>query len=436
MNSFRDIWNDVIEKLSEELTPVAMNTWFSDCEPVEFTDRRIVLQTSTEFKRDIITGRFSETIKSILSDLFCCEFEVVVLIPEEYDEFKKSGSTEDSTLPEALDYTFDRFIVGDSNKTAYAAAMAAAENPGGFYNPLFIYGNSGLGKTHLLLAVGHAIKEKNPYAKISYAKGDDFTNQFVNSLRYNQNEEFRQKYRNVDLLLVDDIQFISNKVKVQDEFFNTFNSLYEAGHQIVITSDRPPMEMSLLQDRLRTRFEGGLLVDVQPPDLETRIAIILNKSMRRGLVLAEEVVDYIASTLTADVRQIEGVINRLCVYSDLENTPIDITTVKRAIKDVMRTGVYIPTPEIIISETARYFNLSESDICGQSRAQGITLARQISMYLIRTLIPTMPLETIGTKFGGRNHSTVLNSTRKIESLLNDSEISSIVRDITSNINSH
>ena len=303
MNSLQEIWNEIIKILSRELTPTAMTTWFSDCEPVALEDCRLILHTSSEFKRDIISKRFADTIKAALSDLFSCEFDLLVLAGDELNEYMDKAK-EENILPEMAGYTFDRFIVGSSNKFAHAAAVAVADKPGKTYNPLFIYGNSGLGKTHLLLAIGHYIQETDPTKKIAYIKGDEFTIQMVKAIKDGTGEEFRSKYRNVDLFLVDDIQFIAGKRATQDEFFHTFNNIFEAGHQIVITSDRPPMEMSVLDDRLRTRFQGGLMADIQPPDLETRMAITRNKAAQRGLILSNEAVEYIAEKITSNIRQL------------------------------------------------------------------------------------------------------------------------------------
>lgn len=437
MDSLNDIWQSTLEQLrdNQQLTQTAINTWFFDCVPVELGDRRIILQTSTAFRRDIIQQRFVPILKTAFSDLFSLDdFDVVVLLENEIQDYLEKKKTDD-VLPEALDYTFDRFIVGNSNRWAHSAAMAVSENPGKAYNPLFIYGHSGLGKTHLLLAIGQAIREKKPATRIGYVKGDEFTNDMVHSLRTNTQEEFRNRYRKVDLLLADDIQFISGKEGVQEEFFHTFNAIFEAGHQIVLTADRPPKDMASLHDRLRSRFEGGLIVDIQPPDIETRMAIIRNKSQRLGLVLSDEVVDYIAENITANIRQIEGVVNRLTAYRDITNGAINITSVKRAIEDVIRTGVYIPTPDIIIQETGRYFGIESKEIKGQRRTKNTAMARQVAMYLMRTLT-NLSLEDIGEQFDNRNHSTVLSSTRKVEDLLRtDPEMPGIIRDITSNINS-
>ena len=435
MNSVNDIWDEIVKILSKQLTPTAISTWFSDCTPVEIDDCKLVLHTTTDFKRSIIISRFGDTIKAALSDLFSCDFDIMVLAGDEIHDFSIKKKAENS-LPEMEGYTFDRFIVGNSNKFAHAAALAVAERPGVTYNPLFIYGNSGLGKTHLLLAIGQEIHEKDPTKKIAYLKGDEFTNQLIRAIKDGTGEEFRTKYRNVDLFLVDDIQFIAGEQQTQNEFFHTFNNIYEAGHQIVITSDRPPLEMSLLDDRLRTRFEGGLMADIQPPDLETRMAIIRNKAAQLGLLLSDEAVEYIAENITANIRQLEGVIKRLTAYKEILDDVITIDSVKRAIKDVIKIGTYIPTPDIIIKETAKYYSLKEEDLRGQNRSKNTAMARQVSMYLIRSLT-NLSLKDIGTEYEDRNHATVLASIRKVEDLLKtDSSMAGIVRDITSNINSN
>ncbi len=435
MDSVAEIWKSVLDIISKDITPTAYNTWFADCEPVELEDCKLILHTTTDFKRGIIQTRFGGMIKSALSELFSCEFEVQILAGDELESYLSQKKSSEH-LPEMDGYTFDRFVVGPSNKFAHAAAVAVAENPGKAYNPLFIYGNSGLGKTHLLLAIGEEIHTRYPDKKIAYVKGDEFTNQMIQSIQSGTAEEFRRKYRNVDLFLVDDVQFIAGKEGTQEEFFHTFNNIYEAGHQIVITSDRPPLEMSLLDDRLRTRFEGGLMADVQPPDIETRMAIIRNKAAQLGMLLPDEVVEYIGENITANIRQIEGVVKRLTAYKEILNDTITINSVKRAIKDVIRIGVYIPTPEIIIEETARYYSLTGEDLRGQRRSKNIAMARQISMYLMRSLT-NLSLLDIGEQYEGRNHSTVLNSVRKVEELIKkDPEVASTVRDISSNINSH
>ena len=433
MNAITDIWEQIMKILSGKMSPTAINAWFSDCEPVELDNNCLVLQASSEFKKSIISERFGSFIKDALKELFYdADFEVLVLTKEERGKYREQRE-EENALPAMAGYTFDRFIVGPSNKFAHAAAVAVAEKPGQRYNPLFIYGNSGLGKTHLLLAIGQAIHEKNPTAKIAYLKGDDFTNQMVKSIKEGKAEEFRTKYRNVDLFLMDDIQFIAGKQQTQNEFFHTFNNIYEAGHQIVITSDRPPNEMSLLDDRLLTRFEGGLMADIQPPDLETRMAIIRNKASQLGLLLSDEAVQFIASKITANIRQLEGVIKKLTAYKEILNDVITIDIIKKVIDDVIGSTPEIPKPAVIIRETALYYSLKVEDLRGQSRSKNTTMARQMSMYLMRTLT-NMSLQDIGAEYSDRNHATVLSSIRKIEELMQkDPSMAAIVRDITSNI---
>ena len=437
MNSITDVWNSVLDILRQSVTETAMNTWFADCAPVELRDGRLTVCVPNDFKRGIINERFAESIRGALRELFSGNFELQILTKDELEEMEGEDGGESDPLPIVAGYTFDRFVVGPSNRFAHAAAVAVAEQRTKDYNPLFIYGNSGLGKTHLLLAIGHTIHSSDPSAKIAYIKGDEFTNQMIASLREGTAAEFRTKYRDVDLFLVDDVQFIAGKQATQEEFFHTYNNIYEAGHQIVITSDRPPIEMTKLDERLRTRFESGLMCDVQPPDVETRIAIIRNKATQLCMSLSDEVVEYIAESLTANVRQIEGVVNRLTAYRDLLNDDITIESVKRAIKDVIRMGEYLPTPDIIIEETARFYSLSPEEVRGQSRSKNVAMARQVAMYLIRTIIgSTIPLTEIGKEFDGRNHATVLSSIRKVENLLRaDPDMRATVRDISANINS-
>ncbi|MBQ9044613.1 MAG: chromosomal replication initiator protein DnaA [Oscillospiraceae bacterium] len=435
MNSLNEIWQSVMELISGELTQTAVKTWFSDCTPIEISDNVLVVHTTSDFKRDIIHTRFEELICGALYELFSAPIELKILAGnDELVEYQEKKPTSDE-IPEMAVYTFDRFVVGPSNKFAHAAAIGAAHNPGKVYNPLFIYGNSGLGKTHLLLAIGQYIRENDPNAVIVYVKSEDFTNELIRSIQIGAMEPFRQKYRYADLFLMDDVQFIAGKEQTQEEFFHTFNTLYEAGKQIVITSDRPPMEMNKLDERLLTRFEGGVLADVQPPDLETRMAIIRNKAAQFGMILSDEVVSYIAENITSNVRQLEGVVKRLTAYHDLMDSTITVDTVKRAIQDVIRTGVYIPTPAVIIEETARYYGLAGEAIRGKKQSKNIATARQVAMYLMRNLT-NLSLNAIGAECGGRNHATVLSSIRKIEDLLKtDPKMPGTVQDIMSNINS-
>ena len=433
INSLNDVWNEVIKALSKEMTPTAVATWFSECQPIDIDGSCLMVRIPSDFKRNIIYSRFGGTIRDVLSDLFSADFDFQLLLPEEADIYSETKK-ENDPLPEMAGYTFDRFIVGSSNKFAHAAALAVAEKPGESYNPLFIYGNSGLGKTHLLLAIGQYIREHHPEKKIEYVKGDDFTNQMVKSLKEGTAEEFRTRYRNVDLFLVDDIQFIAGKQSTQNEFFHTFNNIYEAGHQIVITSDRPPMEMALLDDRLRTRFEGGLMADIQPPDLETRMAIIRNKAAQLGLMLSDEAIEMIAEKITSNIRQLEGAIKALTAFKEILDRVITLDDVNTVINKIVVD--YNVQPDRIIRETARFFGLKEEDLRGQNRSKNTALARQIAMYLMRTLT-NLTLNEIGSEFEDRNHATVLSSIRKIEDLIKtDPKMASVIRDITSNINSN
>lgn len=434
MNSVRDIWEEVKKILSGELKQTTMDTWFSDCEPVSIDGMKLVLCVKNEFTKGIIQTRFSENIKSALNELFSCDFDVQILIPEELEGGDGINDHKGPLPDEAAAYTFDRFITGNSNRFAFGAAKAVAEHPGTRdYNPLFIYGNSGLGKTHLLFAIGQHVQQTQPEKKIAYVKGDEFTNRLMDSLQRRKMDEFRNEFRNVDLFLMDDVQFIAGKDSTQEEFFNTFNSIYEAGHQIVITSDRPPREMATLEERLRSRFEGGMMADIQPPDYETRVIIIRNKAAQLGLILSNESIEYIANNVTANIRQLEGVIKKLTAYREILNETITLDSVKRAIDDL--TVVMLPTPERILRETARYYNITEEDIKGQNRARTPAEARQVAMYLMRTLI-TISLSDIGKYFDNRNHATVLSSIRKIEELVRtDKSMTSKIRDISSNVNS-
>ena len=433
MNSLNDIWNSVLDSLGEGLTATSRATWFGDCTPVELVKNRLVVHTPTEFKREIIQSRYAPKLCEALSDLFSAEMRLVVLAGDELESYITETRTDD-TLPEVAGFTFDDFVVGPSNKYAHAAAVAVSENMGQVYNPLFIYGNSGLGKTHLLLAIGQSIHSRLPAAKIVYVKGDDFTNELVRAIQTGTTQDFRAKYRSADLLLMDDIQFIAGKPQTQEEFFHTFNSVYEANKQIVITSDRPPMEMNKLEDRIRTRLEWGLMADVQPPDLETRMAITRKKAAQLGMLLPDGVVEFIGENVTSNIRQLEGVVKKLTAYRDLLDVDdITIDAVKRAIKDMIRIGPYVPTADIIISETARYYGISEDAIRGQSRQKNTATARQVAMYLCRTLT-NMALTDIGHQFEDRNHATVLSSVRKIEDLVRSSpDMSATIRDINSNI---
>lgn len=436
MNSVSDVWKSVMELLGTKLTQTALSTWFDDCQAVDLLDDKLVIYTPSPFKRDIIENRFSKMLSDALMDIFSCQFEIMILSGDELEAYTKKTPTEDTGAHDGDNFTFDRFVVGSSNKFAHAAAMAVAAEETKSFNPLFIYGESGLGKTHLLYAIRNTIKKKHPNFHIVYVKGDDFTNELITAIQAGRSIEFREKYRKADLFLMDDIQFIAGKTSTQEEFFHTFNTLYEANKQIVFTSDRPPNEITLLTDRLKTRFESGLLADIQPPDFETRMAIIKNKAFELKLSLSDEVMTYIANNLTSNVRQIEGAVKKIMAYHDLIDDDINVTSVSRIIKDMFKENAeFIPTADVIIEETAKYFSLTAEELKSQRRSRNIAMSRQTAMYLIRKLT-NLSFKDIGNFFDGRDHTTVLTSVQKIEDRIKkDSQFNQTIKDITANINS-
>ena len=434
MNPAAEIWAKVIELMQTDMTATTINTWFDDASAVSLDENRFVLYSPTRFKRDIIASRYVPFIQNALHELFSADFDVIVLTEGEMDTLKTAKQS--NFLPGTEEYTFERFVVGSSNKFAHAAARAVADNPGQSYNPLFIYGESGLGKTHLLYAIANQIQREHPDYNIVYIKGDQFTNELIDAVRSGKNFEFRDKYRNADLFLMDDIQFIAGKDATQEEFFHTFNSLYENKRQIVLTSDRVPGDMVRLEDRLRTRFEWGLIVDVQPPDYETRFIITREKALELGIELPQDVVDYISENITNNVRQIEGTVKKIKAYHDLTGMPLDITNVSRAIKDMYKGKTQaIPTPDLIISEVCRFYSIDESTLRSTLKNKGTAEARQVAMYLIRKLT-NLSLPDIAKEFG-KNHTTVLYALKKVEQELPNSSngLQDNIRDITSNINS-
>ncbi len=433
MNSIEDIWQSVLELMGRELTPVAISTWFGECRAVGMTENSFTVLVPSEFKRSIIAVRFMAPLKEALGQIFAGDMDVYLVGEEDVEDAASARGVEETADPN--EYTFDNFVVGPSNKFAHAASLAVAEGQTTVYNPLFIYGESGLGKTHLLYAIRHEVARRHPEYNIVFVRGGDFMNELITAIQTGKNVEFREKYRSADLFLIDDIQTVAGKVSTQDEMFHTFNTLYESHKQMVFTSDRPPSEMPLLADRLRTRFEMGVQADIQPPDFETRAAIVRNKSMKLGLALSNDVVNYIAENMTANVRQLEGAVLKIRAQSDLMKTQLTVSEVSRMLKDMFKQkSSYVPTPEGIIEETAKYFSLSVKELRGQSRTKNTALARQIAMYEIRKLT-NLSLEDIGEIFEGRHHTTVLSSIQKIENKVAvDKEFNQMVRDITSNIN--
>lgn len=435
MNSVADVWDNVLSQLKGELSETTIATWFDELEAVDIQGNTFILHCSNDFKKGYIESLFMKNIKASLHDIFSTDFEVKILDDLDYAELKDNRPHRQSERFTSAEFTFETFVVGPSNKLAYAASVSVAEHPAQNYNPLLIYGDSGLGKTHLIYAIANVIRRNDPRSKIAYVKGDDLTNELVDAIREGKTAEMREKYRQADLLLVDDVQFIAGKKQTQEEFFHTFNTLYESGRQIVLTSDRPPREMTQLEDRLQSRFVSGLMVDVAPPDFETRLAIIKNKAAMLGVTLPDEVSDYIAENVTANVRQIEGTLNKILAYRDLLGDTVDEQAVGRAVKDMLKkSNEYIPSPQVIITYICKYYNLDEDVLRGQNRGRDVVNGRQIAMYLIRRMT-NLSLSDIGKEFGGRDHTTVLHSLDKVEKQMrSDPAFAEVVKEITTNIN--
>ena len=434
MYSSAYVWAKVLGLLESRLTPTVVSTWFDDAEVVELTGDKLVLYTPSAYRKDIINRRCLDYVKDAMRELFNMEVEVEVLDDTDMRAYRaKSSRTEPFEFNPQ--FSFDTFVVGPSNRFAHAAAIAVATAPAERYNPLLLYGQSGLGKTHLLYAIANEIRKKHPEFNIVYLKGDQFTNELIAAIREGKNVEFRSKYRNADLFLMDDIQFIAGKESTEEEFFHTFNTLYEAHKQIVLTSDRPPQEMNTLADRLRTRIEWGLLADIQPPDYETRMAIIKNKSDSMHLDLPDDVCTFIAENITNNVRQIEGTVKKIFAQHSLAGEAITVPSVQRMIKDMYKgKPETVPTVPLILAEVARYYSVDETQILSKRKTKGISDARSVAIYLCRSMT-SLSLPEIGQEFD-RDHSTVLYSVQKVEKSLKsgDDAIKTAVRDITANIN--
>ena len=429
------VWAKIINYLEERLGALTISTSFDDAEVVELNEEQLIIYSPNEFRREIIQRRYTQYIQDALREVFNSDAKLLVFGDEELNVYKSKG-TQKSAMDFNPQFTFDNFVVGPSNRFAHGAAVAVSNNPGQTYNPLFLYGPPGVGKTHLLYAIANGIRKGNPNANIVYIKGDQFTNELVSAIRDGKNIEFRSKYREADLFLIDDIQFIAGKETTQEEFFHTFNKLYEEHKQIVMTSDRKPSDMLTLEDRLRTRFEWGLLADIQPPDYETRMAIIKTKAVSLGLELNDEVCNYIAVNVTNNVRQIEGTVKKIMAYRDLNNMPLDLPNVSRAIDDMFKNeGNALPTPSLIISQVCKFYSIDETVLRGTLKNKGTAEARQVAIYLIRKLT-NLSTPDIGKEFN-RDHSTILHSINKVEATLKngDDTLQTHIRDITSNINS-
>ena len=429
------VWAKILGHLESTLGTVIVSNSFDDAEVVELNEEQLILYSPSEFRVEVIRRRYAQIIEDALKEIFDSNAKVIVFGDAEMKAYKEKDN-----VPTAMDFnpqfSFENFVVGPSNRFAHGAAIAVSNTPGQVYNPLFIYGPAGVGKTHLLYAIANGIRKNNPSANIVYIKGDQFTNELITAIQTGKNIEFRSKYREADLFLIDDIQFIAGKEATQEEFFHTFNKLYEEHKQIVMTSDRKPSDMAALEDRLRTRFEWGLLADIQPPDYETRMAILRNKAKSLGLNLSDDVCNYIAINVTNNVRQIEGTVKKIMAYRDLNNMPLDLPNIQRAINDMFKTeGNALPTPSLIVSQVSKFYSIDEAILRGSLKNKGTAEARQMAIYLIRKLT-NLSLPDIGKEFG-RDHSTILHSIRKVEMELKkgNTTLQDNIRDNTANINS-
>lgn len=442
-----ETWEKVLKILKVEImSEVSYNTWILGLKPIGMRNGVFMISVPNELTLDIINQRymllFKESIKHVLNQ--DVEVQCVVGEPESDDSKTEEEVQKDAIKPaqEAFGslnskYTFDSFVIGNSNRFAHAASVAVAESPANAYNPLFLYGGVGLGKTHLMHAIGHHIQANNPKAKVVYVSSEKFTNELINSIRYDKNLDFRNKYRNVDVLLVDDIQFIAGKESTQEEFFHTFNELYEARKQIIISSDRPPNEIPTLEDRLRTRFAWGLQADIQAPDFETRIAILKKKAEIEKYVVSSDVMVYIATKIKSNIRELEGALTRVIAYSSLTNNKnITVDLAAEALKDIISsTQTRSITIDLIQDVVANYYNLSVQELKSQRRTRNVAYPRQIAMYLSRKLTD-MSLPKIGDEFGGRDHTTVIHAYEKISAALkSDDSLASAIRIITKKVNS-
>jgi len=435
MESYFEVWSLVKDYCKGKVTETIYSLWLEPLTMVSFEDNKIVLLTS-EFKANIVKSKFMDLLNEAFEATM--GFPVEIEIVTETVQRKEERMDRAQELQDALnshELTFDNFIVGGSNKFAYAAAQAVASTPGQAYNPLFIYGNSGLGKTHLLNAICTEVRKNNPKSKIIYIRCEDFTNELIQSIERKTTTQFHDKYRTADILLIDDIQFLAGKTQTQEEFFHTFNNLYEENKQIVLTSDRPPKEIALLEDRIKNRFEWGLLADIQPPDIETRMAIIKRKASDLNLSLPDEVVQYIAEKIKNNVRQLEGAVKKLNALCTISGHEPSVILAQKAIKDILSDNQPLPvTIDKILNEVARTYGTSVDNILSEKRNANISKARQAAMYIVRE-ITSLTMEKIGEEFGGKHHSTVLYNIRECEKEMEEnSSTKSTIQGIINNIN--
>lgn len=412
-----DIWNDVLEILKKELDEHSFSTWVNTTKPLAYHDGTLVILTLNEFSRDWLETRFCALIRAYLEHKYSRNFTLRFVTPNGQENIFLPKNKQCQPLNPK--YSFNTFVVGNNNRLAHAAALAVSESPSKAYNPLFIYGGVGLGKTHLLHAIGNRVLQHEQNYKVVYVSSETFTNELINSIKDDETVEFRNKYRSVDVLLIDDIQFLAGKERTQEEFFHTFNTLHEADKQIIVSSDRTPREIPTLEDRLRSRFEWGLIADIQQPDLETREAILRKKAQLENIDVPADVISFVASNVKSNIRELEGALLRVMAYANLNQQEIDIEISQRALKNIL-SGNHkkILTIPIIQKTVAKFYNLKIDDFKSRRRTQNIAFPRQIAMYLCRELTDSS-LPSIGQEFGGRDHTTVMHACDKIKNCIED-----------------
>ena len=431
MNIIYEKWDEILEtvKKEHEISDVPFKTWLKPLKIHKIENNVVtILVPSQQVGLDYISKKYALPLKVAVSELSGTDYEIAFILPEDIHEDETPAASNFNENKEMANlnpkYTFDTFVVGSNNKFAHAASLAVAESPGEIYNPLFLYGGVGLGKTHLMHSIAHFILEKNPSCRIVYTTSEEFTNELIEAIRNGNNTamtKFREKYRNVDVLLIDDIQFIIGKESTQEEFFHTFNSLHAAKKQIIISSDKPPKDMEILEDRIRSRFEWGLLADISSPDYETRVAILRKKEEMDGYNIDDAIIEYIAKNIKSNIRELEGSLNKIIAYANLEKREITMELAEEVLKDIISPNEKkIITPEYIISTVAEHFDVTPEEIAGNKRNSKVVYPRQIAMYLSSELTHN-PLKSIGKRHGNRDHTTIMHGCDKIEQELKSSE---------------
>ncbi len=416
---YQTIWNKACQLMHAKMSDVTYSTWIERAlRPLDLNGNQYYIKAETDFYHQFVVSRYSSLISSAINEASGRELQTSILTPKQAIDYKNGNAVPHKPSSNLNSrYTFESFVVGSGNRFAHAASLAVAEAPADAYNPLFLYGGVGLGKTHLMHAIGHYILQQRPETRLEYVTSETFTIELVTAIQTNRNIQFREKYRSVDVLLIDDIQFIAGRDSTQEEFFHTFNALFNAGKQIVISSDRPPKEIAHLEERLRSRFLSGLIADIQRPDLDTRCAILHSKAREEGIDVQEDVIQMIAQNVDSNIRELEGSLTRLSAYSNLSGKEISLELAQEALKEII--SEHQPrsvTCEDVLNAVSAYYSVTVEDLVGPRRSRNITVPRQMIMYLSRLLTDTS-LPKIGDMLGGRDHSTVLHGCAKIESLI-------------------